>query len=156
MTIGTATPTADAFVKADGTAKIADGWLPATGLVAGTAVGGDLAGTLPNPTVTAARFATPGPVGSVTPSTVAADGLALKEGANMAAGVAAMVLGTVVVATTRVTANSRIQLTAQSLGTVTAPKALAVSARTPGTSFTILSSDLTDTSPVAWVIIEPA
>jgi hypothetical protein len=86
----------------------------------------------------------------------AGQGLKVKEGANAAMGVATLVAGTVTVATTRVTATSRIQLTAQSLGTVTAPKALAVTARTGGTSFTITSADATDTSVVAWEIIEPA
>lgn len=71
-------------------------------------------------------------------------------------GAATLVAGTVVVATTAVTANSRIFLTGQSLGTVTAPSALTVSARTPGTSFTILASQATDTSVVAWQINEPA
>ena len=47
-------------------------------------------------------------------------------------------------------------LTAQSLGTITVPAALAISARTPSTSFTILSSNLADTSVVAWTIFEPA
>lgn len=84
------------------------------------------------------------------------NGVAIKEGTNAAMGVATLVLGTVVVTNTRVTANSRIQLTAQTLGTVTVPQALAISARTAGTSFTILSSNLTDTSVVAWQITEPA
>lgn len=75
--------------------------------------------------------------------------------ANSTSGKATLVLGTVVVSTTAVTANSRIQLTAQNLGTITAPVGLAVSARTPGTSFTILSGNLTDTSDIAWFIVEP-
>jgi hypothetical protein len=54
-----------------------------------------------------------------------------------------------------VTANSRILLTVQSLGTVTAPKAVAVTARTAATSFTITSADNTDTSVVAYEIFEP-
>jgi hypothetical protein len=87
---------------------------------------------------------------------VAGKGLKVKEGANAKMGVATLVLGTVVVSNTSVTAVSRIQLTAQSLGTVTVPSALAVSARTAGTSFTILASQLTDTSVVAWQIMEPA
>lgn len=81
-------------------------------------------------------------------------GIRVKEGSNKSGGLATLVGGTVVVSTTRVTANSRIQLTAQNLGTITVPAALAVSARTPGTSFTILSSDATDTSDIAWCIVE--
>lgn len=86
----------------------------------------------------------------------AGNGFYIKEGTNATMGTAVLVLGTVVVNTTKVTANSRIQLTAQVLGTVTVPTALAVTARTAGTSFTILSSNLTDTSTVAWRIDEPA
>lgn len=69
-------------------------------------------------------------------------------------GRATLVAGTVTVANTSVTATSVIQLTAQSLGTVTAAKALAVTARTAGTSFTITSSDNTDTSIVGYNISE--
>lgn len=86
----------------------------------------------------------------------AGNGLYIKEGTNATMGVATLTAGTVTVSTTKVTANSRIQLTAQSLGTITVPAALAVSARTASTSFTILSSNLTDTSVVAWVILEPS
>lgn len=88
--------------------------------------------------------------------TPAGSGLNVAEGANARAGVATLAAGTKVVATTKVTANSRILLTVQALGTVTAPKAIAVTARTAGTSFTITSEDGTDTSQVAWLIIEPA
>jgi hypothetical protein len=83
-------------------------------------------------------------------------GLQVAEGANAKQGAATLVAGTVTVNTTAVTANSRIQLTVQSLGTVAAPKAIAVTARTAATSFTITSADATDTSVVAWTIIEPA
>lgn len=86
----------------------------------------------------------------------AGKGLRVKEGANAKMGVATLVAGTVVVSTTAVAANSRVFLTVQSLGTVTAPSALAVSARTVGTSFTILASQNTDTSVVAWQLVEPA
>lgn len=88
--------------------------------------------------------------------TTAGKGLYIKEGTNATMGVATLVGGTVVVSTTEVTANSRIFLTAQSLGTVTVGQGLAVSARTAGTSFTILSQSALDTSVVAWMIIEPA
>jgi hypothetical protein len=82
-------------------------------------------------------------------------GLNIKEGANARMGAATLVGGTVVVATTAVTAVSRIFLAGQSLGTVTVPSSLTVSARTPATSFTILASQVTDTSVVAWQIVEP-
>lgn len=87
---------------------------------------------------------------------VAGGGLVIREGANATSGAATMAAGTVTVNTTQVTASSRIQLTVQSLGTVTAPKAVAVTARVAATSFTITSEDNTDTSVVAWQIIEPA
>lgn len=78
----------------------------------------------------------------------------IKEGTNAAMGTATLSAGSVVVSTTKVTNNSRIFLTVQSLGTVTTPKAIGVTARTAGTSFTITSSDNTDTSVVAWMIVE--
>lgn len=81
---------------------------------------------------------------------------AFSEAANGPQGIATLFGGTVTVANTKVTANSRIQLTAQSLGTVTTPKAIAVTARVVGTSFTITSADATDTSVVAYLIMEPA
>jgi len=70
-------------------------------------------------------------------------------------GLATLSGGTVVVSTAAVTANSLIWLTEQALGTVTVPSALCVSARSVGVSFTILASQATDTSTVAWQIIEP-
>lgn len=81
-------------------------------------------------------------------------GLYIKEGTNATMGTATLVGGTVTVSNTKVTASSRIFLTIQSLGTVTSPKAIAVTARIAGTSFTITSADGTDTSVVAWQIIE--
>ncbi len=83
-------------------------------------------------------------------------GLRIKEGTNARMGVATLVAGTVTVNTTAVTATSRIFLTAQNLGTVTIPSNYGVSARSAGTSFTILASAPTDTSTIAWEIIEPA
>lgn len=83
-------------------------------------------------------------------------GISIKEGTNATMGLATLVAGTVTVNTTKVTANSRIMLTRQNLGTITVPVGLAVSARSSGTSFTILSGDLSDTSTIAWQIIEPA
>ncbi len=84
-------------------------------------------------------------------------GLLIKEGGAAARmGTATLSTGgTVVVATTAVTANSRIFITAEG-GTLTNLGFLCVSDRTPGTSFTILSSNVLDTSGVAWMIVEPA
>lgn len=75
------------------------------------------------------------------------------EGSNAAMGVATLVGGTVVVANNKVTANSRIFLSHHTAGVTTGW--LRVSARTAGTSFTILSSSGTDTSVVAYMIVEP-
>lgn len=84
----------------------------------------------------------------------AGTGLQIKEGVNATSGVATLVAGTVTVNTTKATATSRIQLTAQTSGA--GPGALRVSARVAGTSFTITSTSVTDTSDVAWTLIEPA
>lgn len=81
-------------------------------------------------------------------------GLTLTEGTNAKMGLATLSAGTVTVPTTAVTANSRIFLTAQSTGA--APGALRVSTITAGTSFVITSTSNTDTSTVAWLIIEHA
>jgi hypothetical protein len=80
--------------------------------------------------------------------------LRVKEGTNASMGRATLVAGTVVVNTTLVTANSEIFLTCQTPGGT--PGFLRVSARSAGTSFTILSSSGTDTSVVSWLIVEPA
>jgi hypothetical protein len=93
--------------------------------------------------------------GGLTMSTAGA-GLSIKEGTNACMGVTTLSSGSVVVSTNKVTANSRIMLTTQSLGTVSVPQAIAVTARSAGTSFTITSADGTDTSVIAWEIIEPA
>lgn len=84
----------------------------------------------------------------------AGKGLRVKEGSNAKMGTAVLSAGTVVVSTTAVTANSRIFLTNQTLGGTAG--FLRVSARTAGTSFTITSSSGTDTSTIAWMIVEPA
>jgi hypothetical protein len=85
---------------------------------------------------------------------VAGKGLQVKEGSNAKMGTATLVAGTKVVSTTAVTATSRVFLTAQSVGGTAG--ALAVTARTAGTSFTITSTSGTDTSTVAWLIVEPS
>jgi hypothetical protein len=84
----------------------------------------------------------------------AGGGLFVREGANCRSGVATLVAGAATVATTEVTATSRIQVTSQADGGT--PGWLRVSARVAGTSFTVTSSSGTDTSTVAWFIVEPA
>lgn len=85
---------------------------------------------------------------------LAGKGLRVKEGTNAKMGVSTLSAGTVVVSTTAVTANSRIFLDNQTLGGTAG--FLRVSARSAGTSFTILSSSNTDTSVIAWMLVEPA
>jgi hypothetical protein len=85
----------------------------------------------------------------------ASSGLHVLEGANATMGIVALVGGVAVVNTNKVTANSRIFLTSQSLGTILRPTGVGVTARVAGVSFTITSMDITDTSSVAWMIVEP-
>jgi hypothetical protein len=68
-------------------------------------------------------------------------------------GVTTLVTGTKTVALASVTANTRIFLTSQVDGGT--PGWLRVSARSVGVSFTITSSSATDTSTVAYMVIEP-
>lgn len=81
-------------------------------------------------------------------------GLRVAEGANAKMGTATLTAGAATVANTSVTANSRILLTSNADGGT--PGWLRVSARTASTSFTITSSSGTDTSTVAWLMLEPA
>ncbi|MGW1997614.1 glycosyl hydrolase family 28-related protein [Embleya sp. NPDC001921] len=83
-------------------------------------------------------------------------GLRVAEGGN-AAKMGTVVLGpggTAVVATTSITAASRVFLTINTpAGT---PGAVHVAARTAGTSFTVTSTNTADRSTVAYLIVEPA
>ena len=83
-------------------------------------------------------------------------GLYVKEGANATMGIATLIAGVAVVATTKVTANSRIFITRQTTaGTI--GSSVDVTARTAGTNFTITANgSILDTSTVAWWIAEPA
>ena len=67
----------------------------------------------------------------------------------------AMTAGAITVADTATTANSRIFAWTHTLGTITVPASYYISARSAGTSFTITSSQATDTSTVDYVVIEP-
>lgn len=93
-------------------------------------------------------------VGANLKLSTAGNGLYVKEGSNATMGTATLSAGTIVVSTTKVTANSRIFLTVNG-GTVTNVGAPYISARTAGTSFTISSTNVIDASNVAWIIIEP-
>jgi hypothetical protein len=84
---------------------------------------------------------------------LAGGGLGVKEGSNAKMGLATLVAGTVTVSTTRVTANSRIFLSVQTAGGTQG--FLRISARTAGTSFVITSTSGSETSTVAWLIVEP-
>lgn len=86
--------------------------------------------------------------------TTAGNGILIKEGSNARMGVSTLVGGTVTVSNTSITANTRIFLTKQSSGTPVALGALSESARVAATSFTITSDNVTDTSNVAWLLIE--
>lgn len=77
-------------------------------------------------------------------------------GANAVIGSATLAGGTKAVATTAVTATSHIFVTVRTLGTVAAPKAMLVNTIVAGTSFTITSSDATDTSVLDWIIFDEA
>jgi len=75
------------------------------------------------------------------------------EGTNKPMGIATLVGGTVTVSNNKITATSRIFLTNNNPGGT--PGFLRVSARVVGTSFTITSSSGTDTSDIAYLIMEP-
>ncbi len=79
-------------------------------------------------------------------------GVQVKTGTNSKIGTAVLVAGTVTVTNTSVTTNSRILVTSQTDGGT--PGFLRVSVKTVGTSFIIKSSNATDTSTVAWYIVE--
>lgn len=87
--------------------------------------------------------------------TIAGAGFYVKEGANATMGTGTLSGGTLVVSTTKVTANSRIFITDQG-GTITNLGSLYISARTAGTSFTVSSTNVLDASTFAWIIFEPA
>lgn len=71
----------------------------------------------------------------------------------IASGVAFLVDGEVTVNNSLVSSTNNILVTVQSLGTVTTPKSVCVTNKTPSSSFTITSEDDTDTSTVFWAIV---
>jgi hypothetical protein len=87
---------------------------------------------------------------------VAGMGIKIKEGTDACMGLATLVAGVAVVSTTKVTANSRIFLTRQTIAG-TPGTSVDVTARPAGASFTITAQgSILDTSTVAWEIKEPA
>lgn len=82
--------------------------------------------------------------------------LLVKQGTNASSGVATLVAGTVTVSNTLVTANTGIIVYYITLGTITIPSSIGATTKVAGTSFTIKSSSVTDTSTVGWLFVEPA
>lgn len=83
----------------------------------------------------------------------AAMGIQIQEGSNATMGSVTLVAGVATVATSQVRADSRILLTSQNdSGT---PGAFRISARNPGSDFTIRCTQTGNTSLVAWVIFNP-
>ncbi len=85
---------------------------------------------------------------------VSANELEITEGTNARMGTATLTAGTVTVANTSVTNNTRIFLTSQVDGGT--PGFIRVSSRVVSTSFTITSGSGADTSTIGWLLIEPA
>ncbi len=84
----------------------------------------------------------------------AGGGFRIKEGVNAKMGLVTLVGGTATVNTTAITINSRVFLTIQTPGGIVGTPYVA--ARTASVSFTVSSTSGTDTSSVAWVLIEPS
>ncbi len=99
------------------------------------------------------RTAVEGTLRALAERALTADGLEVQEGSNPTMGVATLSAGAATVLTNRVTASSRIFLTVQTPGG--AQGFLDTSTRVAGTSFTIASSSVLDTSTVAWLLVEP-
>lgn len=97
----------------------------------------------------------PGGSGSfqIETGTASTRSIAINDGNNEQMGVSTLIAGTVTVSNVKVTANTRIFYSVQSAGGTQG--FLRISARTPGVSFTISSTSGTDTSQIAWLLIEP-
>lgn len=74
------------------------------------------------------------------------------DGADKPMGVATLVAGTVTVNNELITANTRVFLTVQTAG---GTQGFLSVTRVAGTSFTITSTSATETSTVAWLLVEP-
>lgn len=80
---------------------------------------------------------------------------AIKEGVNASMGLGTLVGGTLTVANTLITANTRIFIVNQGGGVVANIGDLYISARVAGISFTVTSTNAADTSSFAWLLVEP-
>ncbi len=80
-------------------------------------------------------------------------GFGVQGGGNARVGVATLSSGSAAVLTNKVTANSHVLISVQPGGTGVVGY-VRVSAITPGTGFTLTSSEPTDDSPVFWMIVE--
>jgi hypothetical protein len=112
-------------------------------------VGESVDGTTQLPTVTITSGSTPR-----TNLELIIDSLRISEtGGNRAMGLATLVAGTVTVNNAVITANSRVFTSRQTTGGTVGH--LSISNKVAGTSFRINSSSATDTSTVAYLIVEP-
>ncbi len=87
---------------------------------------------------------------------VVGKGLYVKEGTNATMGTGTLVGGTATISTTKVTTSSRIFITDAGGGVVANIGALYISAVVNGTSFTVTSMNVLDTSNFNWLLIEPS
>lgn len=79
-------------------------------------------------------------------------GFQIKEGSNARMGTATLVSGTVTIANTTITNNTRIFLTASEVGVITNP--IRVTGRSVGTNFTVGTGNPTDTVTFVWELKE--
>jgi hypothetical protein len=154
----TGAPQTNTIAAATVTGKLITGFVSGAGTVAATDTILQAINKLNGNTLVKAPLATPVFTGNVNSSTgdilisTLGKGLQVKTGVNSKLGIVTLVGGTATVANTSVTANSRIFITSNADGGT--PGWLGVSANTVGASFVITSSSNTDTSVVAWCIIE--
>jgi hypothetical protein len=85
--------------------------------------------------------------------TQAGKGIQIKEGSNARMGVATLVGGTIAVANTSVTANTRVFISRSTTG---GTEGTLSTTQIASTSFTVNSTSGTDTSTVNWLLIEPS
>lgn len=81
----------------------------------------------------------------------AGGGVSIKSGANARCGTAVLAAGTITVANTSVTANTRVMVTVQTPG---GTQGFISTSKVNATSFTVTSTSATETSTVAWELVE--